>query len=304
VISAASADVIASASPRGYHEVRQGLTAAAAWRPTDAATFSLRYLPSWEPDYESHTIAGSIDHELEDRRLTIHLGARLSYDSVGRVGSARDSWRPLTSGDLDLSASWVFGPRTVGQLAYELVAQSGAMASPYRFVRLGVPGAGFVGVPEAVPGDRSRHALSASVRHAIARAWFASISYRFYADSWGVTSHTEELGFEHVLLRGKLTLGTDLRLYGQSAASFYQERYGAMNGALPALRTADKMLAPSLSWLCALRASWALGPWRALEALRLTAKLELYEQRFQHFAPLAARTSIIASLGVAGEFWP
>jgi hypothetical protein len=303
VISAASVDVMTSASPRGYTEVRQAVTLGSTYRPRDGTTLNAQWMPSWEPDYASQTFTASALREWLDRRLTTQLGLRLGLDAVGRSGSARDTWRALDTYGVDVGVGYVFSPRTVGQLAYEGRLLDGYQASPYRFARVAFPGVdGRVGVPEAVPDRRARHALAIGLRHALTRRWFVATSARLYADSWGVASHTEELEVQRAFDGETLILGLSARVYGQSAASFYEPTYASNDGALPRWRTADKMLTRSWSALFGARASIGLVDLGSLSKLRLTGKLELYDQRFFDFAPLAWRRGLIASFGATGEF--
>lgn len=302
IITAASVDVLTAASPRGYHEVRQGVTLGTTWRPAVGTSVAARYLPSWEPDYESHTLVAAASREWLDHRLTTELGLRFEVDSVGRRGAARETWRPLDSGGVDLGVGWVFGPRTLGQVVYEVQLLDGFQSSPYRFARLYWPGLSLpIGVPEEVPDFRVRHAVGASLRHAVTRRWYANVSYRLYRDTWGIWSHTEEAELQYATVGDRFIVGLSGRLYGQSAADFYQHRYVAPEGELPRYRTADKLLVRSWTALAGLRASYAFKALGPLAELRFTSKVELYEQRFFDFAPLASRTSFIVSFGITGE---
>lgn len=301
VISAASVDVLTAASPRGYTEVRQALSAAAAWKPERGVRVGALYTPSWEPDFVSHSVTASGSREWLDARLTTEASVRAAFEEVGRTGAARDTWLPVHTGGLALGVGWVFGPRTLGQLAYEAQATGGFQSSPYRFVRMYAPGSATpFGASEAAPDERVRHAVGASLRHALTPHWFVTASLRLYRDTWQVTSHTEELELQRTALGDRLVAGLSARVYGQSAASFYEGRY-VSNGDLPRYRTADKMLARSWTGLAGLRLSYAVrGVW-GLGELRLTSKVELYNQRFFDFAPLTSRQSVIGSFGIAGE---
>jgi hypothetical protein len=296
VITGASVDVRTSASPRGYTEVRQGLALGTTWRPQAGTALAFRYTPSWEPDYESETFSASATDEWMGHRLTTIIGVRGSFDRIGRVGSSRDTWRSLDTGGLELGLGWVFSPRTVGHVTVETQLARGFQASPYRFVRVG----GF-GVPEQAPDARERFALAAGLRHALGRRWFAAASVRFYDDSWSVASHAEELDFSWAAVRDRVVVGASARFYGQSAASFYRSEYAFAPGGIPSLRTADKLLAPSMSVLGAMRASIAWRNLGLLDELRATAKLEIYEQRLFDFQALSSRAAVILSFGIAGE---
>lgn len=303
VISSATADVITAASPRGYTEVRHGATAGASYRPAPGTTLGARWLPSWEPDYVSQTFSGGASREWLDRRLTTDVGYRLSLDQVGRHGEPRDRWRSLTSHAVTLGLGWVLSPRSVVSVAYELIRADGFQASPYRTVRIGGGPLGApYGVPEAVPDGRTRHALAATFRHALGRGFFAMASYRLYSDSWGVASHTEEVELSRSFHGDRYLVAIDARTYGQGRASFYAGHYHPAPGTLPELRSADKMLAPSWSWLAGPRFEVGLGDAGAVRDVRLSTKAELFEQRFSDFEPLPMRRAVILSLGGAGEF--
>lgn len=302
IISGASIDVLTAASPRGYTETRNGGHVGVAVRPAPGTTLFARFIGSIEPDYLGRTATLSAEREWLQRRLATALGVRTSFDEVGRVGDPRDRYRDVSTLALDGSAAWVFSPRTVGQISLEVQFARGYMASPYRMVRVSWPGVDLPsGVPESTPDDRRRVALAVGARHALARGWFVSTSVRVYRDSWSMMSHTEELELQRALLDDRLILGLGGRLYGQTAASFYRARYAASDGELPRYRTADKMLAPMATTLGHVRASVGLGSLGPLRGLRLTTKLELFEQRFYEFLPLSGRRAFVASLGLTTE---
>lgn len=305
VITSASVDVMTAASPRGYEEVRHGYTLGATLHLAPGTDIGAHYIPSFEPDYESQGLAVSASREWLGRRLTTEIGARLSFDSVGRSGADRSAWRPLVTGGVMLGVGVALSPRMVGQLAYEVEIHDGFMASPYRYVPIHLAGSPDpIHAPEQVPDGRVRHALAAGLRRAFGGGWFGAGSLRFYLDSWGVTSHTEELEIQRSLLRDRVIVGLAARVYGQSAASFHRYRYDATMAAIPRYRSADKMLSSSWSLLVGPRIEVALGPLGLVDDLRATAKVELHEQRFFEFAPLAERQSAIVSFGIAGELSP
>jgi hypothetical protein len=79
-------------------------------------------------------------------------------------------------------------------------------------------------VPERVPDLRLRHAVAGALRAYLPTRTTAILAYRFYADDWGVVSHTPE-----VRLVQEVRAGLDLRLryrYNtQTAADFYKPVY-------------------------------------------------------------------------------
>jgi hypothetical protein len=302
IISGASIDVITSASPRGYTEMRNGGHVGATVRPGTGTTLSARVIGSVEPDYIGRTAFVSAEHEWLQRRLATSLGLRASFDEVGRVGDARERFRDQSTFALDASAAWVFSPRTVGQVAIEAQSSHGFLSSPYRIVRVSWPGVNLAtGVFESTPDERFRIAIGFGLRHAVTRAWFVATSARLYQDSWSVMSHTEELEVQRSVSDDRLLIGVAARLYGQSKASFYRARYTATDMGLPEYRTADKMLAPMATVLGAVRASLGLGSLGPLHNVRLTTKFEIFQQRFYEFLPLSSRHATVLSLGLTTE---
>lgn len=301
IITSASVDVMTSASPRGYSEERHGMTAGVSYRPAAGAAVGLRYMPSFEPDYRSHTASGGLQLEWIDRRLLTELGYRLGLDLVGRHGEPIERWRDLRTHSLTAGVGWVFSPTLVGDISYELSFMAGFMASPYRYVRMNASAPPDAGVSEQTPDERKRHAVAARLKKALPGGYFVTVSYRIYTDSWGLLSHTESASLERAFGGDRLIVGLSARVYGQSAASFYERRYQVVGGELPRYRTADKMLSPQWSLLAGPRADMSLGRAGPVDDLRLSGRAELYEQRFTDFAPLSARHSVVLSIGLGGD---
>lgn len=305
IITSASVDVMTAASPRGYEEVRHGYSLGTTLRGASGATAGFHYIPSFEPDYESQGIAVNASREWLDRRLTTEIGARLSFDSVGRRDAGHSVWRPLLSGGVMVGVALAVSPKMVAQVAYEIEINDGFMASPYRYVPIYVEGQKSpIRAPEQVPDNRIRHALAGGLRRAFGGGWFGAGTLRLYVDSWGIASHTEELEVQRSLFRDRVIVGFAARAYGQSSATFHRYRYEAEAFSIPKLRSADKMLSSSWSLLFGPRVEVAVGPFGPIEELRATAKVELYDQHFFEFAPLRERQAAIVSFGIAGELSP
>lgn len=302
IISAASVDVMTAASPHGYEEMRHGLSAGVVYKPEREIRFGLKYLPSWETDYDSHALALSTAYEWLERRLEERLDLRVSFDRVGRAGEPESEWRDLRIVALSPSLSYVLDRWTVASLAYEIQAQDGFQSSSYRFVPVRWSGTTTVSVPERHPEWRVRHALALGVRHALSRSWFVSGGYRFYRDSWGLGSHTANAGLEHAAKRERVIVGVDARGYYQGEASFYQERYAAPPGTFPVYRSRDKMLSESWSVLAGLRGEVGLGPVGFADDLRVATRADVYDQHFLTFEPLDRRRAFIFQLGASAEY--
>ena len=109
-------------------------------------------------------------------------------------------------------------PETFVQAIYELTRQQGYLSSPYRYIVFDS------NEEENNPDERLRHALSVSGRRALTSALSAGLTYRFYLDDWGLTSHTASVDAALYLDEGWLfSLG--YRFYTQGSVSHYQTRY-------------------------------------------------------------------------------
>jgi hypothetical protein len=244
VWTSASVDIVASAS-EAVTEQRDELNVGADHAFEDwIASAGYRY--SHEPDFVSHGghVGGSFD--FADKSTT--LGARLTFsaDDVGRAGDPGFSRSAQTLG-IQTSLTQVLDENTLIQALYDLGRGTGYQASPYRFVAIGGdglchgPGISLC-VPERAPDERVRHAFAVRLRRALGERWSAGAGYRFYLDSWGVTSHTVSAS---VTWSPSATASVALqyRGYTQSAADHYRSIYPTQD-VLGSFFTGDKELSP------------------------------------------------------------
>ncbi len=237
-----------------------------------------------------------------DRRLTTSITARLSLDEVGRSGSDDAAFKDLNTVAVALGLGWIASRSTLFQAKYEPQRSAGYLSNPYRFVNILWSDGQSISAAEAVPDTRSRHAMALGVRHAFTEEWFLSGNYRFYVDSWGMTSHTGDAELQHALGWDDIVLGLGARAYRQSAVDFQKNTYESMAGSLPQYRTTDKMLAESWSVLAGTRAEYSIGQIRFLKDLRLALKFEVYEQRFKNISTIERRFAKTAAFGASSEF--
>jgi len=301
IISAATVDVRTAASPRGYDEVRHGLNIGTTWQPEAESSLGLRYLPSWEADFESHGVGTDVSHEWWDRRLTTQVTVLGRFNQVGRSGEPKNTWRYLGTGILGLQQGMVLDRFTVATVAYELSMSRGYLSNPYRFVTVNWASGRAVSVPEQTPSERNRHAGRVGVQRALTHDIFIDAGYRLYGDDWGVVSHTGDAEVQYALADDLLIFGLAIRGYYQSAAAFYEPRYRASTGTVPMLRTGDKQLTESWSVLGDARLEVNVTSVGSFDVLRGGLKVGVYDQHFLEFEPLDSRRALIVSLGVSGE---
>ncbi len=224
----ASIDVVTAATA-AITETRQEADLGAGYE-RGTVRLAGRYRFSTESDYQSHggLLGAAID--LAKRNTTLAVVALASRDRVGRAGDPGfDEAQASLGGRLTLTQ--VLGARTLAEASWDTTRVDGFQASPYRWVAIGGMGTcasrAPLCVPEHVPTERVRTALSARARRALGERWSTGLEYRLYLDSWGVRSHAiqPDLAWR---IADAATLSLRYRYYTQGEADFYQPRYFAL----------------------------------------------------------------------------
>ncbi len=105
---------------------------------------------------------------------------------------------------------------SVIQTGIQLNFENGYLSDPYKLVSVGD-----AIVPDARPGSRTEAALLVRYRRAFSDANAAlHLDYRYAQDSWGVVSHTVDVGWYQSLPDGWQLIPA-LRYYSQQEARFY-----------------------------------------------------------------------------------
>ncbi len=243
-VSAASVDVVTSASPTPIAETRLEAGVGARLALTRRLTARAGALVSHERDYDALRVAAGVQVELAERNTTLDARLRLGRDRAGDAGDptfagARQSLAVI------VTASQLLDRRTVVDATVELSRGDGWHASPYRRVAVAAP---FGPLPElvreATPARRDAAVAAVRVRRALAGPWYASATARGYRDDWEVTSLTTTLEVVRQRPAGG-QWSASVRGYGQSAAWFWARRYDL--DPTPSYRTADRTLGPMAS---------------------------------------------------------
>ena len=143
-------------------------------------------------------------------------------------------------------------------------------------------------VPETDPTTRLRNALVLGVNRAIGTASSLQGDYRFYFDTWGISSHT--IGVRYFArLSHKVELRLRERLYTQSSASFYQRNYAAT----ATYMTYDRELSSLWSETVGAKVSYQLS-----DHLVGEAKVDAFYYHYAEFAPLSGISIVLVTLSV------
>jgi len=317
VVSAASTDILASASPR-WTEIRYVPSVNASQKIEDV-TFGIRGNMSVEPDYLATSVGASVAADIIDKRVTPTLSYEFSFDKSGRAGTSFETFsNDITRHGIDAGLSVVMDKATVLGLSFTAVLEDGDNSKPYRYVPLFRPGdvsfvpGGFaiegvngVRQPERVieqlPTDRQRYALAGR----IARRFSATtlrIEERLYGDSWGVKATTTDAMYL-IDVGERMRIWPHLRLHVQTGADFWQLAYASRRTSqgleLPALRTGDRELGPLYS------ATGGGGVYVALGAEKnwgVTLSGDVVYSRFLDHLFIVQRFAYFGALGLEVEF--
>lgn len=165
---------------------------------------------SSESDYFSHvySVVGSIS--TEDKNTTFNLGLGSSNDMINapKAVYAPVINQPKKSTDVMLGITQVLSMRDIAQLNISYSDGNGYYSDPYKQF-------------DNRPDHKSQTAILTRWNHHFPQSdGTGRFSYRYYEDSFGVKAHT--LGTEYVQpLPYGWTVTPEIRLYSQTAASFY-----------------------------------------------------------------------------------
>lgn len=260
VVSAASPDVVATASPR-WNETRHVVSVDGEIQRGDLKTAASAGV-SIEPDYRSLSAGLTPSLQIDHDHVTLAAGYALGHDTVGRAGTPfevfhRTLWRHGFTG----GASFVIDARTLLWLGGDAVLERGNQAKPYRYVPMfsaeaasrlpaGAPATTVNDVRlqerplEKLPESRDRFAVTVRLLHRFATAT-ARIEQRLYADTWNQRASTTDLRWMQDLGQ-RFTVGPSVRFHVQDAVSFWQRAYVPESGPggirIPEFRTGDREL--------------------------------------------------------------
>jgi Protein of unknown function (DUF3570) len=180
---------------------------------------------SREHDYVSRGWSLNTATDLNAKNTTLLAGIAGHADDVETFFDPEHYYAGKQALSAIAGVRQILDPRTVVALNFTWGRETGYLADQYKLVQKTeelVPGSNFpLAFAENRPGERNMGILLASVNRAFPEARGAlDLSYRYYADTFGVTANTVELSWIQKVGR-TLTLTPDLRLHEQGAAKFY-----------------------------------------------------------------------------------
>lgn len=277
IVSAASVDIVSTASPR-WTEVRHAGTLGVGWEQGGRGG-ELHGATSVEPDFVSLAVGGSGKYALDRKNATLSLGYGYEHDVAGRTGTPFSVYsleldRHRLSGAVEL----VMDRATTLTPSLDVMLESGRQEKPYRFLPLfeasvadGVP----VGaspelvnelrlpgrIAERLPDTRQRYAGALRLAHRFERSTLV-LWERAYLDSWGLLASTADARWV-VELHRRWSIWPRARFHTQSGASFWRRAYvgsiGSAEVVVPEYRSGDRELGPLWSAALGSGVGWDLG---------------------------------------------
>jgi hypothetical protein len=180
---------------------------------------------SREHDYVSRGWSLSTLTDLNARNTKLLVGVAGHDDNVETFFDPQHAYLGKQALSAIAGLTQVIDPLTFVTLNATWGRETGYLDDQYKLVQKTeelIEGSFFpLAFAENRPGERSTGSLFAGVNRAFPRAHGAlEASYRFYADTYGVTAHALELRWIQKLGEA-VTLSPEVRLYRQGAANFY-----------------------------------------------------------------------------------
>ncbi|CAN5923944.1 hypothetical protein BH11MYX4_BH11MYX4_31890 [soil metagenome] len=257
VVTAASPDIVATASPR-WTEVRHAGNMGVRYKPDTfgvAATASASYTN----DYLALGGGGQLTKELDDKTLTLVGGYSYGRDTIGRTGTPFAVFsRSLSYHSLNAGLSRVVNTGLVLGLYGDAIIERGDQSKPYRYIPM-FSAADAAQLPRAASVDdvankrvtarpleqlplaRERYALTGRLGWR-GESTTVRLEQRIYIDTWGLKASTTDARY-FIDLSNRVTVWPHLRVHAQSGVDFWRRAYIAVDANhLPAYRTGDREL--------------------------------------------------------------
>jgi Flp pilus assembly protein TadD len=320
VVSSASPDVVATASPR-FRDVRHAATANGGYKP---GRFGGSVFGSYssEHDYVSRTIGGSVAGDFADKQVTPNVGYSYTWDTIGRAGTDYDVYsKPFDVHTIMAGSTFILSPLTLLVVGANVALENGDQSKPYRHVPLFEPG---VNVPigasadevnknrlvakplEQLPLDRQRFSLAGRFVSRVSGTATLRLEERLYQDTWAIRATTTDVRYL-VDLSPRFRVWPHGHVHAQTGASFYQRIYGATlnsdgSATVPKYRTTDRELSPMLGFTAGGGARYALTAPSGTFQLALFSTADALYNYYINSLYIRSRLGVYGTIGLEADF--
>lgn len=281
-VSGASVDVLSQASVIKDERKQKSLSVDYIH---DKTQYNLSYSNSTERDYISNTTHFSLSQDMFGDLTTVTLGFTDSRDSVGENNGS--AFKPVIawlghaqSRGYEGGVSQVITKNLIVGTTVEFITDQGLLSNPYRSIRYrdAVP-LGYSLGTQVYPNTRTSTAVEGRLKYYLPYRAAASLSYRYFTDTWGIRANTIELGYTQPVAN-KFIFEGRLRHYSQHSATFYSDLFpfaGSQN-----FEARDQNLAAQTNNSIGAKMTWAFAPEGFLIFKRATATFDVSRIQFKY----------------------
>jgi hypothetical protein len=324
VVSAASVDIVSTASPR-WEEVRHAGSLYGEYKPKDFGV-GVGASISREPDYLSYGAFATVRKDFSEKNWSLFFGYGFSHDTAGRCGAdgectpfsafSRNLLRASFNGGVDL----VVDRQSLLTVTGDVIVENGDQSKPYRYVPLFTPAAA-LGIKkgasiqtvnntrsperslEQLPLSRHKFALTARYARRMGPATLRMME-RLYDDTWGLLASSTDARV--IFDVGKrFEVWPHVRFNVQREVNFWKLAYVSRGGSgwnLPEYRTGDRELGPLWTAGGGFGAKWYIGGATDPERFAVQLSADAMYTSFLDDLYLTSRIAGIGALGVEGSF--
>jgi len=216
---------------------------------------------------------------------TVSLGFTDSRDKVGENnGTALKpvvSWLGhAESRSYEGGLSQVITKNLIASATLEVITDQGLLSNPYRSIRyLDAVPLGYSLGTQIYPNTHTSSAVEARAKYYLPYRAAASVSYRYFSDTWGIRANTIELGYIQPV-SNKFIFEGRLRHYSQNHATFYSDLFDFANQ--QNFEARDQNLAASTNNTVDAKVTWAFAPEGFLVFKRATASFDVSRIQFKY----------------------
>jgi len=204
----------------GLDELRHQFTAGIT-RYIGDVSLSVNGMYSTEHDYSSKTFASNIALPFAKKNTVFQFGYAGNWDKV--FPDNRFWTKDRITQSVNLGVSQILSKNLIGQIDFSFINITGYMLDGYQVIRI-INGSTFQVLEPTTPDKRVRKALGGKINYGFTRKSTLQFGYRYYWDTWDITSHTFDAGYKSHISE-TINFSLDLRQYFQTKAYFFKPVY-------------------------------------------------------------------------------
>ena len=282
-VSGASVDVLSNASVIKDERKQKSLSVDYIH---DKTQYNLSYTNSTERDYVSNTTHFSLSQDMFGDLTTVTLGFTDSRDKIGENNGK--SYAPIIawlghaqSRSYEAGLSQVVTKNLIAGATLEVITDQGLLSNPYRSIRYLDPTVplGYSLGTQVYPNTHTSTAVETRAKYYLPYRAAASVSYRYFSDTWGIRANTIELGYTQPV-SNKFIFEGRVRHYSQNHATFYSDLFPFANS--QNFEARDQNLAASTNNTIDAKMTWAFAPEGFLIFKRATTTFDVSRIQFKY----------------------